>query len=201
MSRLPATPGGPDAAADVRLELAAAAAAAERRNRPLVLVLGAAALLGAATVYALAGANSLRESRRAIDAAREADAEIAALAAQLRALAQQGRTEVHDPDPTVPSNLERLAAAVGLPARPKLDIKGGDGTSPGPGLRKKQYTVSIKEAPSQSLVNWLVRATGPNDAGLTGLEVAAIKVTPNKAQGVGVAWDAEVTLTRIERGG
>ena len=104
------------------------------------------------------------------------------------------------PGTSPPSNFPYHEASAGLPARPKFEIREGNRPSPSPGVNKKLYTATIKEAPSQSLMTWLVQATGPNTEGLTGLEVYQIKVAPNKAPGVGVGWDADVILTRLERG-
>src|SRR5262249_20942733 len=86
MSRIPgaAGRGAPDAADDIRLELAAAAAASERRNRPLLFVAGAALLLVVTAIYAISDAYALASARGAIGEERESGQAIEALAGQLK---------------------------------------------------------------------------------------------------------------------
>lgn len=182
------------------LELASAAASAERQNRPTLLLVLSALLLIGAGVYAVRSFWGVAAARVEIRDEQDKTRQLQDLAAQIKRISEGEKTELNEPDPGVVAKLEQLAKSLGLPERPKLVITQSDAPRTGQGVSKKRFTAEIKEAQSQSLLNWLVQATGVNDVGLSGLEVSQVKILPNKGQGAGVAWDASIILTRLERG-
>ena len=187
------------AAEEARLQLAVAGAAAERRNRPLLLVIGAVVLLLISGVYATRQLGALALARAAIGEEWDATEQIRILGEQIRKVSETGKAEVREPDTGVGEKLGRLATSAGLPSA-KFSLTQGDMPDSTPKVSHKKYNVTIKDAPSQSLVQWLVQATGTNDVGLNGIEVNQIKVRPAAGPGSGVGWDTEIVLTRLERG-
>lgn len=202
MSQLPQAQAAHQASEDARLELSVAAAAAERRNRPLALVLVAGLALVIAAIYAVRAASSLAAARGEISLEQGTTRDIDFAATQIRHLSEGERAEIQQPDTGVGTKLTTLAGASGLPtAAPRFTLTQGDMPGSSAGANRKKYSVTIKDAPSQALLAWLVQATTSNDVGLTGLEVNSIKVRPAPGPGAGVGWDAEIILTRLERGG
>lgn len=200
MSQLPDPVAVIDPGEEARLELSAAAAAAERANRPLLPVILGAVLLAIAIVYALRAGAGLTAARLDIGRQQSMTAEVQGLVTELRNLTDPHKSELNDPDPGAQAKLEQLASAAGLPARPKFEIRATDDRSAPPGTKRWIYSASIKGAEASPLIQWITEATGDNSANLKGMEVGQIKLVPAKGPGAGGQWDADIVLTRLERG-
>ena len=180
-----------------RLQVAVVAGATERANKPRALLLLSGVLLLAAGIYALVQGQALGAARAEIREQQRVSVELGSLAAELRAAHAAQQLDALPRDPQTTAKLERLAKSLGLPATMIIDERPTNAGAPG--FSKRLYTTRFIAPDVGLVIEWLVRATGPNDAGLTGMQVNSLKLKPQHNIKNG-GWEVDVSLSRIERG-
>ncbi len=183
---------------EVRMDVLAAANRAERSNRPLALVVGAAALMLGALIYLLVGIISSvsAESDRVAEA--EAFALIQREASALKALDDERNSpenaERFAPNASVIGDLLAIAGEVGLEGLAPSDTE--DTSVRVEGFTRRRIRVSgLGAVPGDALFRWLARA-----AQIPGLEVQQITLRPaNSAPDGQARWTSSVDFVRWQR--
>lgn len=179
-----------------RLQVAVVAGSTERSNRPKFLLTLAGLLLVGAAVYAGMQARALGVARAEVQQQQQRVQRINALVAEVRTAHGRQQLDALPRDAQTTDKLQRLGKSLGLPQ--SLTI-GERGMSAGaPGFTKRMYTANFTTPDAGVVLEWLVKATGENTFGISGVEVNMVKLTPQHNNNSG--WGVEVVLSRIERG-
>ncbi|MBX3358177.1 MAG: hypothetical protein KF745_07095 [Phycisphaeraceae bacterium] len=200
MTGAPQSPLGPTMD-EARLEMAMAAESTRRSNQPRYLVFASVCALLLAGGYASLKWQSLSAARWRAEGVVGQASNVGGLVDEYHRLTSSASRELNAPDPEILSKLEQLGEQVGLPKRPALNItEREDRTRQHGEGNKKLYTIAISGAHAQPLIAWLTKATGENPVGLTGLETQKLELRPATGAESAGKWNADIILSRLERG-
>ncbi len=178
---------------DLRSRLAAQASRAEQRNRPRVLILGAAVLFAVGAWFAWDGFQRRSDaSGQAAAAQRNAEATLAA-ASRLQGLiastSGQDGPEPSEPTSGLLSRIEALGPRAGLKSRVPI---GSLSTKPERSLGWNQVraTYTIRDESMNAILTWVNMVVGD----IPGMEVHTITIRPEAAE-----WVVIVIFSRWEK--
>lgn len=180
---------------DAKFELSLAATARERRNRPMVLVFGAAALLIVSGLLAIYGVATRASARSELRIRQEDQSRAEALVGEWKRLVQ---AETASPvasgiqKPFKISSMEDLAVRARMKNKPTPPSTREDKSRPGLIITRYTYP-DVRDPNLDALVEWVRIATEE----MQGLDVESITLKPEPAAG----WKMDVTFRRWERAG